>query len=56
MILLASYSLLGSATTRVLRQAEYDLLEVATGREALRLAGDDPQLGYPRRTGRPGIS
>jgi hypothetical protein len=50
MILRESDSLLPSATTRVLRQAGYNVLEAATGREALRLAGDDPQLGSSRRT------
>ncbi|MHB1745224.1 MAG: hypothetical protein ACYCRE_10720 [Acidobacteriaceae bacterium] len=44
LILLASHSLLRSATTRVLRQAGYEV------QEALRLAGDYPRLRYPRRT------
>src|ERR1700678_298635 len=33
-----------NATTRILRQAGYEVLEAATGREALGLAADGPEL------------
>src|SRR5579862_5630502 len=45
MVLLVSHDgVERSATARILREAGYDVLETATGREALRLAEDGPQL------------